>query len=141
MRLLKLVIIAFVVVNLASCAATFVDKSITSQSVDDIAILEHEDPIHGGIVIERIDGKWRGNGIIHEYKLAPGTHTIGVMINRAFYASTQQNATFTVLAGRRYVIRGYTEDDNAARKEKIKWDFQIIDKATGARVDVESKSD
>jgi len=131
MHPIKLITYTVFAFALTSCAATFVDKSLTSESANDVAILEHADPVHGGIVIEKIDGKWRGNGIINEYKLAPGAHTIGVLVNRAFYASGQVNRKFDVLAGHRYLIEGFTDEKN------LKWGFRIIDKATNTQVDTE----
>ena len=122
-------------VLVSGCATTYTSPDASNFSASQLGTLEHPDPVHSGVVIEQIDGKWRGTGIITSYKLTPGRHSVGarataVFVNSAFYQGAKRAVRwFDVSPGAHYVIE--TKIDTAA----LRWNFWIIDKNTGQRVD------
>ena len=119
---------------LSGCATTYVAGDVSHAGSGQFGTLEHDDPVHGGIVIEQIDGKWRGLGIIKSYQLSPGEHSLGVRVNLPFYSSKRVVRWFNVKAGERYSIEAAT--DEAAHR----WGFWILDERTGVRVDREESA-
>jgi len=124
-------ILILLCISVTGCATTYTSKGASQLPAQQLGTLEHPDPVHGGIVIERVDGQWRGVGLITSYRLTPGRHSLGVRVNRAFSASGRVVRWFDVKPGGRYLIEAAT--DTAAKR----WGFWIIDKETGQRVDRE----
>lgn len=131
MSQVKRLLVAALVLLLSGCATSFTAPGAAQLPSEQLGILEHPDPVHGGIVIEQVDEKWRGTGLITSYRLTPGTHSLGVRVNLAFYSSARAQRWFDVKPGGRYLIQAAT--DRAAER----WGFWIIDKDSGQRVDRE----
>lgn len=117
------------VLALTGCAGSYQSPGLRQVPESKVAVLEHADPVHGGIVVQSIDGAWRGIGIKHQYLLTPGTHSVGVALNKAFLVSGEVTRLLEAKPGGRYEIKGLV-DESAKR-----WDFVIIDKRSGLRVD------
>jgi hypothetical protein len=91
--------------------------------------LEHADPGHSGILIDRVDDRWAGIRPAKVFQLGPGEHSLKARANLPFYTSTPQLLWFDVAPGGRYLIQTFSA------KETGQWGFGIIDASSGARVD------
>lgn len=112
---------------LSACAATYISKDAGKFAPDQLATLEHEDPAHSGVLIEHIDGEWRGVGIISTYTLSPGQHSIGVRTMPP-YRSERYTRYFVVKPGRHYALKyEYAYGD--------RWRYWIVDAETGEQAD------
>jgi len=119
--------------TIAACASTYSGQGVESLAPEQIGILEHDDPVNGGIVIEEVDGHWRGVGMMTRYRLTPGPHSLGVKVNLAFYSSDRVVRWLAVKPGKVYSIQAATDAG------ALRWGFWIVDKATGERVDSETR--
>ena len=67
----------FATVLLVSCAARpYRASGSEGLPAEQVAVLEHPDPIRSHIIIAYIDGKSRGVGIFDRYYLPPGKHVV-----------------------------------------------------------------
>ena len=122
-------------VIVAGCASVYTDSAASGLSDNEVAILSHPDPVHGGIVIEQIDGRWRGTGLINTYRLSPGKHSMGVRVNLPFYRSDKVVRWIDVKPGGRYSVEAATD------VEAERWGFWVVDSGTRKRVDYEGAAD
>ncbi len=117
------------VLGLAACASVYSSRGADGLPAAQLGILQHDYAYDSGIVVEQVDGRWRGVGVIKTYRLTPGVHSLGVRANVPSHHSLRQVRWFEVKPGRVYTIQAAT-DPNGGR-----WAFWIIDRATGERVD------
>ena len=122
---------------LCGCATTYRTTDARSTPVSQLAVLEHHNPAYSHFIISHVDGKYRGLGIIHEYQLTPGIHSIrltaGIAIGEDRYPKPEHSlisinpveVTFNALGGNRYVI------DVSFDVDRKTWAAFIIDKSTG----------
>jgi hypothetical protein len=130
----RAIIAALPLLLLIGCASTYRQHGVTSSDPSKIAVIEDE-PCKNMqcLVIQEIDGKWRGVGWIKRYELVPGTRTFKFV----FVAGNRvhgQNAIlvqFEAKAGRSYVIR------HNANFAAMKWKPEVVDVATHEVVSTE----
>jgi len=115
--------------GLAACASTYSSKGAETLPADRIGILRHDYPFDSGYVIQEIDGRWRGVGVKTAYRLTPGIHSLGVIPHVPSFRGVKQVRWFEVKPGREYAV------ESAVDTDAVKWQFWIIDRATGQRVD------
>ena len=125
---LRLVFITFLIL-LAGCATTYTDANLRNISPGQTGTLEQSDPIHSGVVIDKMDGVWLGLRPKKLYQLAPGEHSLAVRANLAFYSSSSEVRWFDVAPGGSYSIQTIADTGTGG------WAFGIIDKSTGERID------
>jgi hypothetical protein len=113
---------------LSGCATTY-DSSDLNPSSGQFGTLEHVDPVHSGVMIEKVDGKRHGIRPADLYRFTPGEHSLTARANVAFNASSSAVRWFDVEPGGRYAIQTYVDAGQ--------WGFWIINKKTGLRVDRE----
>jgi hypothetical protein len=132
-HVLQIVVAIILSLIISGCASVYRSPSSESLKPSEMAVIEDKDPVHSGIVIVYVDGKWRGFGIIESYELPPGEHSITVALNKHFYKSSLEGGTITrwfqARAGRVYIIG--VDIDMVA----MKWGIAIVDKELGQRVD------
>lgn len=120
-------VVAFLLVG---CVSTYKMPGLPGGGLSEIAVLEHQDKsLNSKFFIIKIDGRVRGIGWVDRFELIPGRRAVTGEINRAYFRGNNIVRYFTAEAGKSYlfVARG----DLKAKR----WDFAIIDKVTGERVD------
>jgi hypothetical protein len=95
---------------------------------DTIAVLEHKESTSGpGLIIEQVDGKWRGIGRFERYELMPGEHTLTVAYFDGFLMGTSKLlVTFAAVSGKTYTLKGSSEG--------LKWSAAVVEKESGVVV-------
>lgn len=126
----RAIIAALPLLLLIGCASVYKQHGVTSSDPSKIAVIEDE-PCKNKqcLVIQEIDGKWRGVGWIKRYELVPGTRTFKFVFVGAggVYGVHGQNAIlvqFEAKAGRSYVIR------HNANFGAMDWKPEVVDVAT-----------
>lgn len=123
---MRAIIAAVPLLLLVGCVSVYRQHGVTSSDPSKIAVIEDE-PCKGMqcLVIQEIDGKWRGIGWIKRYELLPGTRTLkfffeagGVQGKRAILVQ------FDAKAGRTYVIA------HNANYGTMQWRPEVVDLAT-----------
>lgn len=114
---------------LGGCAATYRQDGLNAQSTQ-MAIIEDE-PCQGAncLVIQEIDGKFRGVGLFKRYELMPGKRTLKILYQAP--GVTSQGALlveFEAGAGYRYGIRAN------ASSSAMRWAPEVYDRASGQTV-------
>lgn len=111
---------------LIGCTTVYRQGGIQSSDPAQIAVIEAE-PCKNNqcLLVQEIDGKWRGPGWIKRYELLPGTRKLKLV----FMAPGVQGqkailVEFDARAGSTYVIR---EDANYAT---MKWNPTVVDVST-----------
>ena len=117
-------VILFCVFLLNGCATTYRQYSGPELPEDKIGILEHS-PIgsNTGMIIEDVDGKWRGAGLIERYELLPGEHSITCTLRNPLMTSKKVTTYFKVEAGKRYIAQDVHKGD--------KWGVVVLEKNSG----------
>lgn len=118
-------------VMLAGCATVYTGASASGLPDRDVGILSHPGGMLGGILIEQIDGQWRGMGFIDTYRLAPGKHTIGARVNTSAYGSDLEVCRIDVMAGGKYLISALLDE------KAYRWAIWVTDQTTNRRVECE----
>jgi len=117
-------IIFVCILFLNGCVTTYRQYSGAVLPEDKIGILEHA-PIgsNTGMIIEDVDGKWRGAGLIKRYELLPGEHSITCTLRNPLMTSKKVTVYFKVQAGKRYIAQDVHKGG--------KWGIVILDKSNG----------
>jgi|SRR5277367_5415153 len=116
---------------LAGCARTYEGPGVENLPPSSLAVIDIDLPLDDPQlpILQEVDGKWRGVGILRRYELVPGPHTISFIYAYWFKRSTIAIVdSFRAEAGHTYHIRA-----NADAQRMI-WKPEIIDTATGAVV-------
>lgn len=71
-----------------------------------MAVLIHERGFLTCLIIDKIDGEWRGAGQIKRYELLPGERTLQVRINPALQHAKDRLIRFDARAGETYRFEG-----------------------------------
>lgn len=115
---------------LSACASIYKAPGLPAGGDDAIAILEPEVFERGAkFFITKIDGQSRGIGWFNRFELPPGRREITASVNSYSLKGADLTRFFTAVAGKKYVFVVY--DDPVAKK----WNFSIVEQATGRRVD------
>jgi hypothetical protein len=134
-KVVPTVIALILSVAISACASVYRSPGSESLSPSEIAVIDHKNPLGSDTVIEDIDGKWRGVGIIKRYELSPGEHSITVAVNKYGYTGGKITGWFQAQAGRVYVI------DAILDTTAMRWGISITDKELGRRVDYRKPMD
>ena len=110
-----------------ACSSVYSSKGAETLPANQIGVLEHDNPVQSDIVIQSVDGEWRGAGAKTTYRLTPGPHALEVIVRSNGAQSSVR--WFDVKPGRVYSIQWSV--DHAAGQ----WGFWIVDKTSGDRVD------
>jgi hypothetical protein len=116
----KIASILVVLLMLTGCASVYRQYKGPQLSDDKIAVLEHPDALHSYFIIEDVDGKWRGLGMIERYELLPGEHSITCSLHNPLKTSKKVTVYFKAGKGKQYVAEALT---NGKR-----WTVQIRNK-------------
>jgi hypothetical protein len=129
MRKLLLYMLPFI---LLGCATVY-KQGTDGLPPDTIAVLEHQKATSGpGLIIEQVDGKWRGIGRFERYELAAGEHTLTVAYFDGFLMGTSKLlVTFTAVGGKTYTLKGSSEG--------WKWSAAVAEKESGTIVSTTMK--
>jgi len=120
------IIAALPLLLLIGCASVYRQHGVTSSDPSKIAVIEDE-PCKDKqcLIIQEIDGKWRGVGWIKRYELVPGTRTLKfIFVAGRVHGQTGILVRFEAKAGRNYVIR------HNANYGAMKWNPEVVDVAT-----------
>lgn len=112
--------------SLAGCSSTYKSPGVAEIPVQEVAILKHQDRLKEGVLIEAVDGKWRGMGAISEYQLIPGIHSITVKLNLIMITSAPEVLWFDAKPRGRYILKSHI-----VRGEKMDWHFWIEEQDSG----------
>lgn len=109
------------------CATVYTQNSASLPN-DAIAVLEHNrSESGGGLIVQKVDGKWRGFGAIQRYELLPGEHTLTIAyFDGVFMGTGKLLVKFNAESGKTYSLRG--------RSEGLRWSAAVADKESGAIV-------
>jgi hypothetical protein len=122
----KIFYILFLTSLLSGCASTYRQNGLDATESSKIAVIESP-PCESFqcILIQEVDGKWRGIGWIQRYELIPGKRTLKISFNSpGVRSATALLVEFSAAAGHTYTVR--TNQNYST----MKWEPQIIDKNT-----------
>ena len=119
--------VSFIALLLLSGCVTTYESDGLDLSPGRFGTLEHVDPLHGGVLVEKVDGERHGVRPARLYTFTPGEHSLTARANVAFNSSEAEVRWFDVQPGGHYAIRTAVDSEG--------WGFSIIDKDTGKRVD------
>jgi hypothetical protein len=92
-----------------------------------IAIIKTDPPCDGPycLIVQEIDGAWRGIGWIRQYELSPGPHTIKFLYAAPYLrGKTAVIVAFTAEPGHMYTARAN------ANFAQLTWKPEIVDEET-----------
>jgi hypothetical protein len=124
---MKLVVCCLLPFILIGCASVYTQNS-GGLPIDAIAVLEHNwSESGGGLIVQRVDDKWRGLGAIQRYELLPGEHTLTVAyFDGAFMGTGKLLVKFNAESGKTYSLKELSEG--------LRWSAAVVDKESGAIV-------
>lgn len=123
--------LAAAILLVAGCASTYRQSGVEQLGATSIAVLESQGAsFSDAIIIEFVDGKWRGVGNFTRYELTPGYHEIGSTYSdgRGLSSKKVLYVGFVAEAGHTYSIRANAEP------QELRWHPEIVDQQTGAVV-------
>lgn len=123
---MKAIVAALVSLLLVGCASVYRQDGIASFDTSKIAVIESS-PCKNDqcLIIQEIDGKWRGPGWFKRYELLPGTRKLKLVYVAP--GTRGKNAVlieFNAQPGGTYVVR------ENANYSTMKWNPEIVDVAT-----------
>jgi hypothetical protein len=124
--IVRAIIAALPLLLLIGCASVYRQHGVISSDPSKIAVIEDE-PCRNNqcLVIQEIDGKWRGVGWIKRYELVPGTRTLKFVFKAGgAHGQTAILVQFEAKAGRTYVTK------HNANYGEMKWKPEVVDVAT-----------
>jgi hypothetical protein len=127
----KIIPCLFLLSLLSGCASIYHDPKLAANSSLAPAILVHEHPLKSGVVLEQIDGKWRGIGVFAKYELSPGEHSLLLALNQAFWVGEKLIVRFPAKAGETYHL------ENSLDTKMKYWSAWVIESSTGKKFDAE----
>jgi hypothetical protein len=105
---------------LAGCASTYRQEGLTANEPSAVVEMEGSD-----VIIQEIDGKWRGVGTFKQYELKPGARRLRLLyIGQRVQGTTAIIVEFKAEAGRTYIAR------SNANPTTMKWSPQVLDART-----------
>lgn len=118
--------VSLALVQLVGCATVYRQEGVPSSDPSRIAVIEAEPcKNHQCLLVQEIDGKWRGPGWIQRYELVPGKRTLKlVFMAPGVHGKRALLVEFEAQAGRTYVIR---ENANFAA---MQWNPEVVDTGT-----------
>ena len=118
----KVLFFILTVIIFSGCSTIYRGYEGMPLSADKIAILEHPNAMHSPFILEDVDGKWRGMGVIERYELLPGEHSITCTLHNPFLTSAKITIFFKAEANKTYIAH--------AKVGNSRWAMLIIEKAT-----------
>ena len=145
MRLLVSCLLLFMV---SGCTTVYTQNK-SGLPTNSIAVLIHTKSQSGtGLIIEQVDGRWRGVGLIKRYELLPGEHSLTVTYSSKGWSSAGKLLIrFNAVAGKTYVIKCLTDlNKDMSFSETLrayfaggKWTAIVVDAESGTVVSETSK--
>ncbi|MBL3824785.1 MULTISPECIES: hypothetical protein [unclassified Marinobacter] len=129
MSSVKFFSVVMVVFLLAGCA-TQNQFSGPERPDSELGVLHVDD----GLLVERINGKWRGVGLIDTYRFLPGVASVGVKANWGLVASGRLTLEFEAVAGEEYQLL-------LIRSGKNEWTAEIIELSSKTAVTLDKSYD
>ena len=126
MNNLKVLLSLISLVFLVGCASTYRQAGVEQLNPSSMAVIEAE-PCEKlkCLMLQEIDGKWRGVGWFKRYELNPGLRTIKFVYHAPYIrGKTGIVVEFLAEAGHTYGVRANADHNN------MTWRPEVFDKAT-----------
>jgi hypothetical protein len=124
-QFMKIIFVALVSLLCAGCASVYRQDGTSSSDPSKIAVIE-ADPCKDNqcLIVQEIDGKWRGPGWIKRYELLPGTRRLKLLFMApGVRGRSAVLVEFNAQPGETYIIRENTNYSN------MKWRPEVVDVA------------
>jgi hypothetical protein len=120
---MKTLVMAICSLLLVGCASVYRQEAVRSLDPSQIAVIEMDLCKNSQcLIVQEVDGKWRGFGWIERYELLPGVRRLKlIFVAPGVHGSNAILVEFDAQAGRTYTIR--ENADYAARK----WNPVVVD--------------
>ncbi len=125
----KLFLFLFAVL-IGGCATTYRQDGLQSSDPSDIAVVEVP-PCKNAqcLMIQEVDGKWRGMGMIDRFELMPGRRTLKlVFMAPGVISKNGLLVEFDAMPGRVYTL------STNQNYQTMEWNPELIDATSGVRV-------
>lgn len=114
--------------TLTACASTFKSPDLPAGGPGATAVLEPKDFERGApFLITAVDGQSRGIGWFSRFELTPGRRAITASVNSYSLRGESITRYFTAESGKTYLF--------VAQDRVTHWNFSIVEKDSGIRVD------